>query len=90
MGQSYHLCNPSHSYWKEIIKSIQGGAPKIAFSCLISGFMVDITIVNRAYIGQKETSLVNCYITMERSTVLLMGIVQRTFDWAMASIVFCM
>ena len=28
---------------------VQDGAPKIAFSCLISGFMVDITIVNRGY-----------------------------------------
>ena len=25
------------------------GPPKIAFSCLISGFMVDITIVNGGY-----------------------------------------
>ena len=29
-----------------IIFIIQDGAPKIAISCLISGFMVDITIVN--------------------------------------------
>ena len=31
--------------------TVQDGAPKIAFSCLISGFMVDITIVNRGYNG---------------------------------------
>ena len=32
-------------------KSLQDGAPKIAFSRQISGFMVDITIVNGGYNG---------------------------------------
>ena len=32
-------------------KVLQDGVPKIAFSCLISGFMVDITIVNGGYNG---------------------------------------
>ena len=40
---------------KNMVKNVQDGAPKIAFSCLISGlilwFMVDITIVNGDYDG---------------------------------------
>ena len=40
-----------------IIYPLQDGAPKIAFKCQISGFMVDITIVNGDIMVYKPTNI---------------------------------